>query len=99
MVHPRRRQLIALLGVVALLLATTLYGAHLHHPSLNPDRAVHCDLCPQLGGTSGPPASPALVSRIAPVLVGLQAIPSSAAVFSHEPPRSHRSRAPPFSLT
>ena len=95
--HLRSRQLIAFLAVATLLFAMTLYGAHLHRPDGKVNESTHCDLCLQFGSTGGPAAAPKLIVRIALVVVTRELPADTQAPASHEPSRSHRSRAPPFS--
>ncbi|HEY0340419.1 MAG TPA: hypothetical protein VGC34_06415 [Steroidobacteraceae bacterium] len=96
--HHRPRQLVALLAVAALLLAMTMYGAHVHHAGAagTSDGSAHCDLCLQFGGTGAPPAPTAFATRASFVVIRLEPACDADDVLSREQPRSHRSRAPPI---
>ena len=94
--HLRSRQLIAFLAVATLLFAMTLYGAHLHRPDGKVNESTHCDLCLQFGSTGGPDTPPKLIIRVSLVVVRHELPADTQAPLSHEPSRSHRSRAPPF---
>lgn len=92
----RSRRLIALAAMVALLFAMTVYGAHFHRPDAKVNETVHCDLCLQFGGTGGPSAPPKLIVRVSLVAFRCELPADINPPASHEQPRSHRSRAPPF---
>ena len=94
--HLRSRQLVAFLAVAALLLAMTVYGAHVHHPGGKVNESTHCDLCLQFGNSSGPAAPPKLIVRVSLVVIRCKAPANTDGPVSREQPRSHRSRAPPF---
>lgn len=94
--HSHSRQLIALLAVAALLFAVTVYAAHFHPPGGKVTESVHCDLCIQFGGTSGPAAPPKLLVRVSLVVIQRESPADTARPLSREQSRSHRSRAPPF---
>ena len=94
--HSRSRQLIASFAIAALLLAMTVYGSHIHHPGGEQNATTHCDLCLQFGGTGGPSTPPAPAVRAAIIVIRLDPSRNAAEVLSHEQPRAHRSRAPPF---
>ena len=93
--HLHSRQLVAFLAVAALLFAMTVYGAHVHRPDGKTSESTHCDLCLQFGSTGGPAAPLKLIVRVALVVIQRELPPNTNAPFSHEPSRSHRSRAPP----
>jgi hypothetical protein len=90
----RSHPLIAFFAVVALFVASTAYVAHVHAVADELGHS-HCDLCLQLTGTSGAPAQPPLNFR--PVRRVEYILPANPAdsFLPHDPPRSHRSRAPP----
>lgn len=93
--HLRSRQLVAILAVAALLFAMTVYGSHFHHAGGKVNESTHCDLCLQFGSTGGPAAPPKLIVRVSLVVIRRE-LPATTNLLSREQPRSHRSRAPPF---
>jgi hypothetical protein len=94
--HMRSRQLVAFFAVAALLFAMTVYGSHFHRPDSKVDESTHCDLCIQFGTTGGPSAPPKLIIRFALVVIRREAPADTNQPLTREQPRSHRSRAPPF---
>ena len=96
--HLRSRRLIAFTAMVALLFAMTMYGAHIHRPDAKVDESTHCDLCLQFGSTGGPATPPKLIVRVSLVVFRCELPADITPLVSHEQPRSHRSRAPPFAV-
>jgi hypothetical protein len=96
MYRSRPRQLVALLAVLALLLATTAYVSHIHGAGGKLEENTHCDLCLQFSGTGGPAALPKLPVRAALIVMRLPLACQADGAISRDQPRSHRSRAPPF---
>src|SRR5580693_2060375 len=94
----RSRRLIAFMAMAALLFAMTMYGAHLHRPDAKVDESTHCDLCVQFGSTGGPAAAPKLILRVSLLVIQHELPADTNPPVSHEQPRSHRSRAPPFAV-
>jgi hypothetical protein len=92
----RPRQLVVLFVVLALLLATTAYVSHIHAAGGKLHESLHCDWCLQLSGTAGSSTLPALTIRPALLVARLPLGHPTDDAISHDQPRSHRSRAPPF---
>lgn len=91
------RQLTALFAVLALLVATTGYGSHVHRGDAG-DHNIggHCDLCLQFAGAARTPTPVAVILRTRHLVTRVAVMPRTDHSASHYQSCSHRSRAPPF---